>query len=176
MSRCLLSASTSTTLMLSVRTLSIVFGATSRPRQKLCSIRNCAFSRSTCFHCRPNTSPVLAPVSARTWNNTRYFSGVLSKISRICTGDQMGFSIRRTVGLWRLRIGDFAMRSLSTASEMRGIHPFFEVADAFANSAHHIGNLFTPEQQHYHRQNDNQMKRAQCFHKSPAFQTFPGLG
>src|SRR5580658_10654563 len=54
---------------------------------------------------------------------------------------------------------------------MRGVHAVFEVADAFAQSAHHFGNLLATKEQHDHRQNNNQMKRAQRFHNSPAFQT-----
>src|SRR5216684_8149306 len=60
-SLCLFNDATRTAPRLIVRTLYFVFGVTNCPRQRLCSICNCSFARSTCFHCRPRISPARTP-------------------------------------------------------------------------------------------------------------------
>ncbi len=44
-------------------------------------------------------------------------------------------------------------------------HAFLETADAFAQAAHHFGNLATPKEQHNHQKNNQPMDRKSLTHK-----------
>lgn len=114
--------------------LADVLGETSCPRHRLCSIRSILRSKSTCFHFRANASPNLAPVRGDTieecteirWRRAQNIQQLSRRPNRFLLPVDCRFVV--------FRIGDRAIKSLSTASDKIACKTKSRLRTVFADS------------------------------------------